>query len=141
MPLIAVGLSHRTAPLELRERVVFDPQRLREALRELNALPGVEEGAILSTCNRTEVYCAVNGTESAAVSEWLARHHQLSSTDLEAFLYIHQDDAAVRHIFRVASGLDSMILGEPQILGQIKDAYQDATAAGTLHQRLSKLFQ
>ncbi|MEJ2645373.1 MAG: glutamyl-tRNA reductase [Gammaproteobacteria bacterium] len=141
MPLIAVGLSHRTAPLELRERVVFDPQRLPEALRELAALPGVEEGAILSTCNRTEVYCAVNGTESAAVSEWLAQHHRLSSADLDAFLYIHQDDAAVRHIFRVASGLDSMILGEPQILGQMKDAYQDATAAGTLHQRLSKLFQ
>ena len=143
MPLIAVGLSHRTAPLEVRERLVFASDDLEPALHELVALPGVTEGAILSTCNRTELYLALEGDEVAKefLGDWLARYHQLSTQSLAPYLYMHEGPNAVKHMFRVAAGLDSLILGEPQILGQMKEAYQNASRAGTLHQLLSKLFQ
>ena len=141
MPLLALGINHTTAPVEIRERVAFPPERLGEALHKLATLPGVVEAAILSTCNRTELYCYLDNTDSGAISDWLRSYHALTQSDFESYLYQHPDQAAVRHMLRVASGLDSMILGEPQILGQIKAAYQEALAAGTLGLLLGRLFQ
>jgi glutamyl-tRNA reductase len=137
-PLYALGLNHQTAPLDIRERVVFHVERLRDALTEMRS--GLaSEVAILSTCNRTELYFA--GEEPAAAAQWLAKWHHLRPDDLSPYLYTRPQDAAVRHAFRVASGLDSMVLGEPQILGQMKDAVRAAESAGTLGTVLHKLFQ
>ena len=141
MPLIALGINHRTAPVDIRERVVFPAERLPEALRALASLPTVQEAAILSTCNRTELYCGLEGEDDSALIGWLCNYHHLRPDDLKPYLYIYPDEAAVRHMFRVAAGLDSMVLGEPQILGQMKTAYQSAIDAGTLNTQLGKLFQ
>jgi glutamyl-tRNA reductase len=139
MPLVVVGVNHRTAPVEVRERVVFDPARIPQALRELTDLPAVRESIIVSTCNRTELYCVTDQGE-AALGEWLQRYHQLGSS-IHHCLYRHDDMRAVTHAFAVASGLDSMVLGEPQILGQLKDAYRTAQDAGTTGPTLNRLFQ
>jgi glutamyl-tRNA reductase len=141
MSLIALGINHRTAPVDIRERVAFPPERLGDALRELACLPQVREAAILSTCNRTEIYCHLEGGDTGAVVGWLSDYHRLSPDQLTPLLYIHPDQDAIRHMFRVAAGLDSMILGEPQILGQMKTAFQSAREAGTLDAQLGKLFQ
>lgn len=139
MQLFALGLNHHTAPLAMRERVAFDPLRLPLALLDLLRTKPVREAAILSTCNRTELYCATEQPEAAA--EWLAEYHSLPPRDIQPFLYTHPKREAVRHMFRVASGLDSMVLGEPQILGQMKQAARTAEEAGTLGTLLNKLFQ
>jgi glutamyl-tRNA reductase len=141
MPLIALGLNHQTAPLALREKVALDAGSLPAALAGLFALDGVEEAALLSTCNRTEIYAQVSEGREPAVAQWLARHHGLESDALDSYLYRHADGDAVRHLFRVATGLDSMILGEPQILGQVKEAWQAARDAKSLGNPLDKLFQ
>jgi glutamyl-tRNA reductase len=141
MPLIALGLNHLTAPVSLREQVAFDADAAGEALRELRAEPGVEEALILSTCNRTELYVGVAEGAEQAPQAWLNRHHRLTPGRLDEFLYRHDEDAAVRHMFRVATGLDSMVLGEPQILGQVKDAYQLARDARALGAPLDRLLQ
>ena len=141
MPLLALGLNHQTAPIALRERVAVAAERLPAALRELQSVPGVSEAALLSTCNRTEIYAQVEDGQDLAIAEWLARQHGLSQDSLETYLYRHRDEDAVRHLFRVATGLDSMILGEPQILGQVKDAWQVARDARTLRNPLDRLFQ
>ena len=138
MSLYALGLNHQTAPLAIRERVVFHVERLRDALGELKASLA-REAAILSTCNRTELYVA--GDEPAAVAQWLARYHRFEPDGLQPYLYTLPHEQAVRHAFRVASGLDSMVLGEPQILGQMKEAVRTAESAGTLGTVLHKLFQ
>ncbi|MBS1223720.1 MAG: glutamyl-tRNA reductase [Proteobacteria bacterium] len=141
MSLLALGLNHRTAPVGVRERVAFAPDRVGNALRDLLDRGGAHEAAILSTCNRTELYCGLNDCDSGQVIEWLGDYHLLRTTDLQPYLYRYADQQAVRHILRVASGLDSMVLGEPQILGQVKAAYQAANDAGTLGARLDRLFQ
>src|SRR6185312_865536 len=141
MALVAVGLNHLTAPLEFRERVAFAPGDTASALAALTAEPGVKEAAILSTCNRTELYCTVEGGAETTPAAWLQRHHQLTGERLGEFLYLHTDADAVRHLFRVATGLESMVLGEPQILGQVKDAYALAREAHTLNAPLERLFQ
>jgi len=141
MALIAIGLNHLTAPLAFRERVAFAPENTASALAELTAEPGVREAAILSTCNRTELYCTVEGGNETVPAAWLQRHHQLTGERLAEFLYLHTDADAVRHLFRVATGLESMVLGEPQILGQVKDAYALARDAQTLRAPLDRLFQ
>jgi glutamyl-tRNA reductase len=141
MPLLALGLNHRTAPVGVRERVVFAPDRVGDALRDLLDQGGAHEAAILSTCNRTELYCGLKDRDGGQVMEWLGHYHLLRAVDLQPYLYRHTDQQAVRHILRVASGLDSMVLGEPQILGQVKAAYQVANDAGTLGSRLERLFQ
>ena len=141
MPLIALGLNHLTAPVSLREQVAFDADAAGEALRELKSEPGVEEALILSTCNRTELYVGVAQGAEQAPQAWLNRHHRLTPGKLDEFLYRHDEDAAVRHMFRVATGLDSMVLGEPQILGQVKDAYQLARDARALGAPLERLLQ
>ncbi len=138
MGLYALGLNHQTAPLAVRERVVFHVERLREALTELKK--GLaREAAILSTCNRTELYVA--GDEPDAFARWLEQYHHMRPDGLQPYLYTLPSEQAVRHAFRVASGLDSMVLGEPQILGQMKEAARAAQAAGTLGTVLHKLFQ
>lgn len=141
MPLIALGLNHLTAPVSLREQVAFDLDAAGEALRELKAEPGVEEALILSTCNRTELYVGVAEGAEQAPQAWLNRHHRLTPGKLDEFLYRHDEAAAVRHMFRVATGLDSMVLGEPQILGQVKDAYQLARDTRALGAPLDRLLQ
>jgi glutamyl-tRNA reductase len=139
MFLHVVGINHRTAPVEVRERVVFEPAGLPEALRDLTAQPLVREAAIVSTCNRTELYCVVEpGT--LELGRWLERYHHLGAS-LTPALYDLRDSRAVAHAFSVAAGLDSMVLGEPQILGQLKDAYRAAQVAGTTGPLLNRLFQ
>jgi glutamyl-tRNA reductase len=141
MPLLAIGLNHQTAPLALRERVAMDGGQLPAALDGLAAVPGVEEAALLSTCNRTEIYVQVAEGCEGRVGEWLARHHGLAPDMLAGYLYEHRDDQAVRHLFRVATGLDSLVLGEPQILGQVKEAWQAARSRHHLRTPLDRLFQ
>jgi glutamyl-tRNA reductase len=118
MQLFTLGLNHQTAPLAIRERVAFHAERLRSALAELTRHEPVKEAAILSTCNRTEIYCALG--EPQAAFEWLAGYHRVHPQELQPYLYTLPQGEAVRHAFRVASGLDSMVVGEPQILGQMK---------------------
>jgi glutamyl-tRNA reductase len=141
MSLIALGLNHRCAPVALRERAAFTADATGGALADLIAQPGVREAAILSTCNRTELYCNVDAGAESSPFEWLHRHQQLHGANIEEFLYRHHDADAVRHLFRVATGLESMVLGEPQILGQVKDAYSLARQANALDAPLERLFQ
>ncbi|HSN41343.1 MAG TPA: glutamyl-tRNA reductase [Burkholderiales bacterium] len=139
MQLFAFGINHQTAPLSVREQVVFHAENLVQALRDLVDRQPVKEAAIISTCNRTEVYCSTDVPGQAV--GWLAGYHRLKPQQLEPYLYQLPQEKAVKHVFRVASGLDSMVLGEPQILGQFKDAVRTAEAAGTLGFLLNKLFQ
>ena len=140
MSIVALGLNHTTAPLELRERAVVDDAGMPSALRSLSRCPGVSEAAILSTCNRTDLYCGIGAGEDAP-TRWFGEFLGIDRRDLDGHLYVHREDAAVRHLMRVASGLDSMVLGEPQILGQLKQAYGTARRAGSLGVVLEKLFQ
>jgi len=139
MSLYTLGLNHQTAPLAVRERVVFSPDALGHALRDLLAGPRVKEAAILSTCNRTEVY--VHGGEPQPVVRWLEDFHRVPKDSLTPYIYTLPRERAVTHAFRVASGLDSMVLGEPQILGQMKQAVRHAESAGSLGLVLNRLFQ
>lgn len=142
MPLLALGINHKTAPVSVREQVAFPPERLPNALHDLRANGGVAEAAILSTCNRTELYCNLPPTSDVEIPiRWLKDYRALPHDDLSAYVYQYPDQQAVRHILRVAAGLDSMVLGEPQILGQVKTAYQTASQAGTLGVLLERLFQ
>ncbi len=141
MTFVAFGLNHLTAPVSLREQVAFDGDAARQALGELRGQPGVDEALILSTCNRTELYCSVSPGAEDVPAQWLHHHHHLTPDRLTEFLYRHDEDEAVRHIFRVATGLDSMVLGEPQILGQVKDAYQLARQVNTLGPPMERLLQ
>jgi glutamyl-tRNA reductase len=139
MSLHTVGLNHTTAPLEVRERVTFAPDALADALRDVTGACAVGEAAILSTCNRTEVY--FRGGEPVRVARWLEEAHGLPADALRPHLYTLAQAESVPHAFRVASGLDSMVLGEPQILGQMKQAVRTAESAGSLGLVLNRLFQ
>jgi len=147
MSLVVIGINHRTAPVDIREKVVFAGDELPEALRELVRVPGVRESIIVSTCNRTELYClASNASQEAAaqtVTEWLSHWHDLAAheLDLQQSLYRLHGTEAIEHLFNVACGLDSLVLGEPQILGQLKDAYRAALDAGTTGPYLNRLLQ
>ncbi len=122
MTLLALGINHKTAPVALRERVTFGPEKIDHALEELLKQPQVNGGVVLSTCNRTELYLSLESQERAQeqLVKWLCDFHGITQKDLQPSLYWHQDDRAVSHLMRVASGLDSLVLGEPQILGQVK---------------------
>jgi glutamyl-tRNA reductase len=134
MKVILTGLSHHTAPVEVRERVAFPENLLAEALEELRRSAPAEEALILSTCNRVEIAATCEDEAAAGrVVAFLARRHALDAVWLERYLYHYEDDKAIRHIFRVAASLDSMVLGEPQILGQLKAAYAAARESGALH--------
>ncbi|BBP85428.1 glutamyl-tRNA reductase [Pseudomonas sp. No.21] len=141
MAFLALGINHKTASVDVRERVAFTPEQLVEALQQLCRLTPSREAAILSTCNRSELYLEQDQVSADEVLAWLAGYHNLSLEELRACAYVHQDDSAVRHMMRVASGLDSMVLGEPQILGQMKSAYAVAREAGTVGPLLGRLFQ
>jgi glutamyl-tRNA reductase len=141
MPILTLGLNHNSAPVSIREKLSFPTERLPIALRGLIALPSVQEAAILSTCNRTELYCGLEEGDQSTLIDWIAREQQVQKDDFSAFLYAHAGPDTIRHMFRVACGLDSMVLGEPQILGQMKTAYQAAYEAGTLGRTLGRLFQ
>ncbi|MCL2829580.1 MAG: glutamyl-tRNA reductase [Betaproteobacteria bacterium] len=139
MSLFTLGINHHTAPLTVREQVAFHAERLHQALMDLIRAKPVLEAAILSTCNRTELYCATEKPEAAV--DWLAEFHAVERNAIQPYLYTLPQRESVRHAFRVASGLDSMVIGEPQILGQMKDAVRVAEEAGTLGTTLHKLFQ
>lgn len=141
MSLFAFGINHKTAPVELRERVSVGADALSPALAELLAMPGVDEAVIVSTCNRTEIYCALVGDAAAELENWLIDRPATAGENLAGRLYRLHDDEVVHHLLRVAGGLDSMVLGEPQILGQIKQAYDAARAAGAVGPLLHRLFQ
>jgi len=141
MSLIALGLNHQSTPLALREKVALDAGQLPAALASLRQLAGVEEAAVLSTCNRTEIYAQVEDGAEAVLARWLGDRQGVTDSALGNYLYLHHDGDAVRHLFRVATGLDSLILGEPQILGQVKEAWQAARDAGSLRNPLDRLFQ
>src|SRR5208282_75501 len=134
-----LGINHKTAPVALREKIAFNEDRLVAALRALRQERGIAEAVIVSTCNRTELYWSGAAT-AADLSDWLERHHD-AALDLAPNLYVHRQQRAVEHAFNVASGLDSMVLGEAQILGQLKEAYRIAQEAGCTGPNLNKLFQ
>ncbi|WP_159566296.1 glutamyl-tRNA reductase [Budvicia diplopodorum] len=142
MTLLALGINHKTAPVSLRERVTFSPDTLGEALQSLHQQPLVQGGVVLSTCNRTELYLSVEKDDNALsqLMLWLCQYHHLSIDDLKNSLYWHKDVDAVNHLMRVASGLDSLILGEPQILGQVKKAFAESQEQHKLNTELERLF-
>ncbi|MFT5260377.1 MAG: glutamyl-tRNA reductase [Gammaproteobacteria bacterium] len=141
MKITALGLNHTTAPIAVRERAAISDDRVAEAVRNLTQHPNISEAAILSTCNRTEIYCGHNLSDELELVQWLGDFQQLSAQELTPFTYSHLNKDAVNHTFRVASGLDSMVLGEPQILGQMKQAYSRANDAGAIGKILNRLFQ
>jgi len=141
MYLTVLGINHRTAPVEIRGQVAFPPEQVPRALQELTELEGVHEAAILSTCNRTELYCSRDDTSAQPLASWLCNFHQIEQDSLLPHIYSLQEEAAVRHILRVAAGLDSLVLGEPQILGQMKASYQQALASQSIDTLVHRLFQ
>jgi glutamyl-tRNA reductase len=144
MSIVAVGINHKTAPVSVRERISFNPDKLSVALQELMQSVHCKEAAILSTCNRTELYLVQDGNmilTQERVLRWLEQHHNVPASILTPSLYWHTDQFAVNHIMRVACGLDSLVLGEPQILGQMKQAYSQAKAAGSMAMIMERLFQ
>jgi len=141
MTLVALGINHKTAPLNVREKVAFSPEQLPAALQDLIELSTLKEAALLSTCNRMELYLHVAETDINSVFEWLKSHKSLNDTDLDGCHYMYLGEQAVSHMMKVASGLDSMVLGEPQILGQLKQAFSIARSAGTMGTHLERLFQ
>lgn len=140
MTLLAFGINHTTAPLALRERVAFAPESVEIALQQAKSQAGVQEVTILSTCNRTEIY-AFGESDVESLINWLVAHTAISAQELARCYYCYRDEEAVRHMMKVAGGLDSLVLGEPQILGQMKSAYAVARAAGTLGSSLHQAFQ
>ncbi|MBD9354995.1 glutamyl-tRNA reductase [Methylomonas albis] len=141
MTLLAVGINYNTAPIAIRERLAFPTEMLDNTLKNLWNLREISEAAILSTCNRTEFYYQADNDNQSSLVNWIADTKQIKPAEFTPYLYSHKDSQSIRHMFRVACGLDSMILGEPQILGQMKTAYHAASQAGTLGRNLSKLFQ
>ncbi|MCK9504946.1 MAG: glutamyl-tRNA reductase [Porticoccaceae bacterium] len=140
MHLFAFGINHHTASVDVREKVAFSPEEMPAALNSALETLALEEIAILSTCNRTEIYGSTRG-EAVDPGHWLAMYKRLSPELLSACAYCHSDDQAIHHMMRVASGLDSLVLGEPQILGQVKSAYAVARDSGTLGTLLNQAFQ
>ena len=139
MSLITIGINHRTAAVHLREKLAFAPESIGEALQSLSTHNQIHDAVILSTCNRTELY--VHRAEYQSVLQWLYAYHGLTEKELSDCLYCHRDAAVVEHLMRVSCGLDSLVLGEPQILGQIKQAFAQAKAAKTVSSTFERLFQ
>ena len=141
MAILAYGVNYRTAPIEFREKIAFPEETVQRALKEATAIPSVSEAAILSTCNRTELYLAVDPNDENAVQDWLADTRDIGRDELASVAYSHWDQDAAKHLIRVASGLDSQVLGEPQIMGQVKTAYDLARQVGTLGPELNLFSQ
>ncbi|MGL4860435.1 MAG: glutamyl-tRNA reductase [Enterobacteriaceae bacterium] len=143
MTLLTLGINHKTAAVALRERVSFAPDTLGEVLDQLTQQPRIKGGVVLSTCNRTELYLSVDAREDTheQLLQWLCDYHSLSSADIRDNLYFYQDSEAVQHLMRVVSGLDSQMLGEPQILGQVKQAFSESQRGKRVSGELERLFQ
>lgn len=141
MPLFALGINHQTASVQLREQIAFSPDSLSDAYADLLALPHVQEAVIISTCNRCEIYCHYSHHDSEPLLRWLTQYHHIDVTDFDDSFYVHVDQQAVTHLFRVSCGLDSLVLGEPQILGQIKQAFATASQEKAVQKTLNKWFQ
>ena len=141
MPLFTIGISHHTAPIEIREKVAIARSEYSDRVSELCALSGMEEVVVLSTCNRTEIYCLSTDAGKQGLVDWVHRVNDIPAGELDRHFYHHEGEDAARHLVRVASGLDSLVLGETQILGQLKDAWQQAHDAGSLGKVLDRLFQ
>lgn len=141
MALYAFGINHKTAPVAIREQATFVEGKVEEALTSLRLSGSVDEAAIISTCNRTELYYSTTKQNSKAVIEWFCKYHNLTETQIAPYIYLLSESEAVKHAFRVAAGLDSLVLGEPQILGQMKDAFTNAHKAGATGKLLNRLFQ
>jgi glutamyl-tRNA reductase len=143
MHLTLVGLSHKTAPIEIREKLTFPAHRQADALSELTCGSQASEAVILSTCNRTEIYAVTAGAQEGvdAVVDFVCGHHEVDRAELEPYLYVAQGDAVVRHLFRVVASLDSMVVGEAQILGQVKEAYDHSFSNGASGRVFNKLFR
>lgn len=144
MSIVALGINHKTAPVAVREKIAFNPDNLSAALEEMLKHVNCKEVAILSTCNRTELYLVQEGDieeTKEKVVRWLENYHQVAASTILPSLYWHHDVKAVNHMMRVACGLDSLVLGEPQILGQMKQAYSQAKAAGSMSLVMDRLFQ
>lgn len=141
MPLFALGINHQTAPVSLREQVAFAPESLLDAYQQLLTQSSVLEAVIVSTCNRTEIYCRLKQDDCQQVIDWLCLFHRVDKRELTKCLYCYCDEQAVQHLFRVACGLDSLVLGEPQILGQVKQAFATASQAKSVDKIINKWFQ
>ncbi|MBL7002795.1 MAG: glutamyl-tRNA reductase [Gammaproteobacteria bacterium] len=141
MPLLTLGLNHQTAPVDIREKITFSPDQLEDALIQAQQVHGVKEAVIVSTCNRTELYCECDEHYESDLIPWIANFHNIDETAFAPYLYQHKDADAVQHLYRVASGLDSLVLGEPQILGQLKSSFESATQANSINTVLGRLFQ
>ena len=145
MSLITLGLNHKTTPVAMRERLAFTPENLPAAVKSLSELECISEVAILSTCNHTELYCTTKRSDNIKndqqLVEWFSKFHGFTPKDLTDHIYLHHHENSIRHALRVACGLDSMVLGKPQILGQMKQAYAQANNLGTIGTLLGKLFQ
>ncbi len=139
MPILVCGINHKTAPVELREKVVFSPEKLSLYLQDLTTEENLVDAMILSTCNRSELYCVTD--DMVKIADWFSRQHDIPREVLQNIMYFHEDTAAIQHIMRVACGLDSMVLGESQILGQMKDAFSESVAAGAVGPTFNRLFQ
>ncbi len=141
MSLLAIGINHDTASVELREKVAFSPEMLIQAHKQLKADAEISGGVIISTCNRTELYCDAESESKDRITNWLTQFHKVESEALNSSLYVYEGPAAVRHLMRVSCGLDSLVLGEPQILGQVKQAYYNAREYQAVNGTMEKLFQ
>ena len=141
MTIVALGINHKTASVELREKVAFSPEQLSEALQQLSDHEQFNEAVIVSTCNRTEIYCSLAQQNSQTLLQWLASFHGLDEQELSSNVYCHENQDAINHLMRVSCGLDSLVLGEPQILGQIKQAYNSAKNHNSVNLIFDRLFQ
>lgn len=143
MSILVVGLNHKTASVDIRERLAFNGQKRDDGIRGLHALPDVHETALLSTCNRVEIYASVRSADPAAeqIKDFLASFHGAPRKEFESSLYCHAEADAIRHVFRVAASLDSMVVGEPQILGQLKDTFDYALTRKTTGIILNRLMK
>lgn len=139
MPIIACGINHKTAPVALREKVIFSSEKLALYLNDLVTNENAHEAVVLSTCNRSEIYCDIDDIDK--LFPWFCAQHGVSAQELEKAWYCYQGQQAVEHIMRVSCGLDSMIVGEPQITGQLKEAFSESCAAGSINQHFNRLFQ
>lgn len=140
MSIFVIGVNHKTAPVAIREKVAFDPSQIQQALEAVNHF--TPENIILSTCNRTELYAKSEQVNAIPqLIQWLAEFHQIPQDELKPYLYIYEQNSAIQHILRVACGLDSLVLGEPQILGQLKDALKKAKTSQTTGHQLTRLMQ
>lgn len=139
MPIVACGINHKTAPVALREKVVFQKEKLGLYLHDLMVQENIHEAVLLSTCNRSELYC--DTADEGKLMDWFCRQHAICASELQSVWYCYSDQEALQHIMSVASGLDSMILGEPEILGQMKEAFSESCAAGCIGPKFNRLFQ